>query len=42
MVASARETVTRALDELQRSGFLARDGHSYRLLISPEALNIPD
>jgi len=41
MVASARETVTRALDELQRSGFLVRDGHSYRLLISPEALNIP-
>lgn len=41
MVASARETVTRALDQLQRSGFLARDGHSYRLLISPEALDGP-
>ena len=38
MVASARETVTRGLDELQRSGFVARDGHSYTLLISPEAL----
>jgi CRP-like cAMP-binding protein len=41
MVASARETVTRALDQLQRSGFLARDGHSYRLLISPEELDVP-
>jgi CRP/FNR family transcriptional regulator, cyclic AMP receptor protein len=41
MVASARETVTRSLDELQRSGFVVRDGHSYRLLISPEALDAP-
>jgi CRP-like cAMP-binding protein len=41
MVASARETVTRALEDLQRSGFLARDGHSYSLLIPPEALNVP-
>jgi CRP-like cAMP-binding protein len=41
MVGSARETVTRCLDELQRSGFVARDGHSYRLLISPEALDAP-
>jgi CRP-like cAMP-binding protein len=39
MVASARETVTRSLDELQRSGFVVRDGHSYRLLISPEGLD---
>jgi CRP-like cAMP-binding protein len=39
MVASARETVTRGLDELQRSGFVARDGHSYKLLIPPEALD---
>jgi CRP-like cAMP-binding protein len=41
MVGSARETVTRCLDELQRSGFVARDGHSYRLLISPETLDPP-
>lgn len=39
MVASARETVTRGLDELQRSGFVVRDGHFYMLLISPEALD---
>ncbi len=39
MIASARETVTRAVDELQRSGFLVRDGHFYMLLISPEALD---
>lgn len=39
MVASARETVTRGLDELQRSGFVAREGHSYKLLIPPEALD---
>jgi CRP-like cAMP-binding protein len=41
MVASARETVTRGLDELQQSGFVVRDGHSYRLLISPEELDAP-
>jgi CRP-like cAMP-binding protein len=41
MVGSARETVTRCLDELQRSGFVVRDGHSYRLLISPDALDAP-
>jgi CRP/FNR family transcriptional regulator, anaerobic regulatory protein len=39
MVASARETVTRSVDELQRSGFVARDGHTYRLLVAPEALD---
>jgi CRP/FNR family transcriptional regulator, cyclic AMP receptor protein len=39
MVGSARETVTRCLDELQRSGFVVRDGHSYRLLISPNELD---
>jgi biotin operon repressor len=36
MIGSSRETVTRALDELQRSGFVARRGHTYRLLVSPE------
>jgi hypothetical protein len=37
MIGSSRETVTRAVDELQRDGFVARRGHSYRLLVSPEA-----
>jgi biotin operon repressor len=36
MIGSSRETVTRALDELQRSGFVARQGRTYRLLVSPE------
>ena len=39
MVASARETVTRSVDELRRRGFVARDGHTYRLLVAPEALD---
>jgi CRP-like cAMP-binding protein len=39
MVGSSRETVTRAIDELQRAGFVARSGHSYRLLVSPEAID---
>jgi Crp-like helix-turn-helix domain len=38
MVGSSRETVTRSLDELQRAGFVARRGHSYRLLVSPERI----
>ena len=38
MVGSSRETVTRAVDELQRSGFVSRRGHTYRLLVSPERL----
>ena len=36
MVGSSRETVTRSLDELQRDGFVARRGHNYRLLVSPD------
>ena len=36
MVGSSRETVTRSLDELQQTGFVARRGHTYRLLVSPE------
>jgi CRP/FNR family transcriptional regulator len=35
MIGSSRETVTRSLHELQRAGFVARRGHTYRLLISP-------
>ena len=33
MIASSRETVTRALDELQRAGFVARNGSNYRVLV---------
>jgi Crp-like helix-turn-helix domain len=38
MIGSSRETVTRAIDELQREGFLARNGSSYRLHASPESV----
>ena len=38
MVGSSRETVTRALDELQRDGFVARRGRSYRLLVTPDCV----
>ena len=41
MIGSSRETVTRALEELQRPGFVARRGHSYRLLVSPEQVLQP-
>ena len=42
MIGSSRETVTRALDELQRRGFVARRGHTYRLLVTPEHVLEPD
>ena len=38
MTGSSRETVTRALDQLQHTGFIARRGHTYRLLVSPESV----
>jgi CRP-like cAMP-binding protein len=38
MVGSSRETVTRSLDELRRDGFVARRGHNYRLLVSPDCV----
>ena len=38
MIGSARETVSRAIDRLERIGFLVRDGRSYRLLVQPDAL----
>ena len=38
MVGSSRETVTRALDELHRDGFVARSGSTYRLLVSSTIL----
>lgn len=41
MIGSSRETVTRAIDELQRSGFVVRDGHTYRVLVPPERVAQP-
>jgi CRP/FNR family transcriptional regulator len=38
MVGSSRETVTRSLDELQREGFVARQGRNYRLIVSPDCV----
>ena len=38
MIGSARETVSRGIDRLERIGFLVRDGRSYRLLVQPDAL----
>jgi Crp-like helix-turn-helix protein len=38
MTGSARETVTRALDELQREGFVVRRGRTYSLHLGPEQL----
>jgi CRP-like cAMP-binding protein len=36
---SARETVTVAIAELSREGFVVRDGRHYRLTVPPEALD---
>lgn len=41
MIGSARETVSRAVERLERSGFLVRDGRSYRVLVQPDALFAP-
>ena len=41
MVGSARETVSRAIERLERAGFLVRDGRSYRLLLEPDVLFTP-
>jgi CRP-like cAMP-binding protein len=38
MVGSARETVTRALEELEEEGFVVRRRRSYRLNVQPERL----
>jgi CRP-like cAMP-binding protein len=40
MTGSARETVTRALDELQREGFVARTGRTYSVHVAPEDLGL--
>jgi len=41
MIGSSRETVTRSLDELQRTGFVIRQGHTYKLLVSAERVLEP-
>lgn len=38
MIGSSRETVTRALDELERDRFVVRAGSTYRLLVSAESV----
>ena len=38
MIGSSRETVTRALDELERDRFVVRAGSTYRLLVSADSL----
>jgi len=38
MIGSSRETVTRSLDELQREGFVIRQGRSYLLHVPPQEL----
>jgi hypothetical protein len=35
MIGSARETVSRAVEQLERSGFVVREGRSYRLRVEP-------
>ena len=40
MTGSARETVTRALDELQREGFVERHGRTYSVHVPPETLGV--
>ena len=42
MTGSARETVTRALDELQREGFVDRHGRTYSLHMSPDELAVTE
>ena len=41
MIGSSRETVTRALDELERDRFVVRAGSTYRLLVSADSLVAP-
>lgn len=39
MTGSARETVTRALDQLQREGLVVRQGRTYSLRLPPDAFS---
>jgi CRP/FNR family cyclic AMP-dependent transcriptional regulator len=38
MIGSARETVSRAIEHLERVGFLVREGRSYRLQVIPDRI----
>jgi hypothetical protein len=38
MIGCARETVSRAIERLERTEFVVRDGRSYRLLVGPETI----
>ncbi len=38
MIGYARETVSRAIERLERTGFVVRDGRSYRLRVKPETI----
>ena len=38
MIGSARETVSRAVEQLERSGVVVREGRSYRLRVEPERI----
>lgn len=38
MIGSSRETVTRAVDELQRTGFVTRRGSTYLVRAAPESI----
>jgi len=38
MTGTARETVTRVVDLLEREGFLGREGRTFRLLVAPDRL----
>jgi CRP-like cAMP-binding protein len=40
MTGSARETVTRALDQLQREGLVVRQGRRYNLRVPPDAFTV--
>ena len=41
MIGSARETVTRALEELEREGFVVREGRDYILRVPPDRIQPP-
>jgi CRP-like cAMP-binding protein len=41
MIGSARETVSRAIEHLERSGFVTREGRSYRLSVQPDRFQTP-
>jgi hypothetical protein len=41
MIGSARETVSRAMEHLESSGFVTREGRSYRVRVQPDRLQGP-